>query len=467
MKIEIIQSNSVIQNNAGIVLIDKIAGNLNLFQQDSFLNVPHRADRIPDGTILQETVFLEALGLTNFVDVSQLGSSSIIDEIFGRSLSQETLRQRLNQLSQISFIFYEIDRAVIELLKNSEIKTIYFEGKKYYTLDIDVTPFINPKVKKEGIEYTYKGENGYAPMMAYLDDKAICFELRPGSQHSECGTPEFLERCLKIIDGLNISRNQILLRADSGNDASELIDFCKKNKIYFIIKRNFRRESKYPIIRYAKSNVKPDKTNGSNLSYIFVDLKKHPANVKNEGVFCVYEVKEIYDEKGEVTLTSLLDVDSESPDYGKEPWVKYEVDGYWTNLNIKNSHKADLGKEFAATCIQAYHDHATSEQFHSEVKSDMNLELLPSKYFATNKLYLSLAVLAFNILRKMGDYALNFDPKFQHRKGDFLQRIRVKTVINKLCRIACIVTRHARKIVMKLGKNCSFYKTFAKIYATS
>jgi len=50
--------------------------------------------------------------------------------------------------------------------------------------------------------------------------------------------------------------------------------------------------------------------------------------------------------------------------------------------------------------------HGTSEQFHSEFKTDMNLERLPSGKFATNALIMSLAGLAYNILRFVGQLGI-------------------------------------------------------------
>ena len=35
-------------------------------------------------------------------------------------------------------------------------------------LDFDVTPFDNSKTFKEGVSRTYKGYDGYAPMMSYI-----------------------------------------------------------------------------------------------------------------------------------------------------------------------------------------------------------------------------------------------------------------------------------------------------------
>jgi len=47
-----------------------------------------------------------------------------------------------------------------------------------FPVDIDVTPMDNSKSKKEGVSRTYKGFNGYAPMMAYIGTEgyAINFE---------------------------------------------------------------------------------------------------------------------------------------------------------------------------------------------------------------------------------------------------------------------------------------------------
>jgi len=47
------------------------------------------------------------------------------------------------------------------------------------------------------------------------------------------------------------------------------------------------------------------------------------------------------------------------------------------------------------------------EQFHSEIKSELDLERLPSGKFATNSLVLHLGMLAYNLLRLSGQESLN------------------------------------------------------------
>ena len=66
------------------------------------------------------------------------------------------------------------------------------------------------------------------------------------------------------------------------------------------------------------------------------------------------------------------------------------------------------------------------EPFHSEYKTDLDLERLPSGTFATNQLILSVALLVFNLLRVMGQATLD-DPLVPLRKR--AQRRRLKTVM--------------------------------------
>ena len=54
--------------------------------------------------------------------------------------------------------------------------------------------------------------------------------------------------------------------------------------------------------------------------------------------------------------------------------------------------------------IRFYEDHGTNEQFHSEFKTDMDMERLPSGKFATNSLIITLGMLAYNILYTIGTY---------------------------------------------------------------
>jgi len=66
--------------------------------------------------------------------------------------------------------------------------------RTYLPVDIDVSTMDNSDSHKEGVSRTCMGTDGYAPIFAYLGAEGYLLdcELRPGSLHSQKGTPAFL-----------------------------------------------------------------------------------------------------------------------------------------------------------------------------------------------------------------------------------------------------------------------------------
>ncbi len=140
-------------------------------------------------------------------------------------------------------------------------------------------------------------------------------------------------------------------------------------------------------------------------------------------------------------------------DYKGNPYLipDTEVEVFWTNLY-----------EDPETVINLYHDHGTSEQFHSELKSDMNVERLPSGKFIVNEIILHTAMIAFNTLRLIGQRALQFQELLPYRhKG---KRKRLRKVIDDLIRISCKVVSHARKLAIKIWEKDPWYELFKQLY---
>ena len=70
------------------------------------------------------------------------------------------------------------------------------------------------------------------------------------------------------------------------------------------------------------------------------------------------------------------------------------LEGWWTTRD-----EVDHDNH---TIIQLYQDQASSEQFQSELKTELDLERLPSRKFDTNDLILALGALTGNVLRWIG-----------------------------------------------------------------
>jgi len=91
----------------------------------------------------------------------------------------------------------------------------------------------------------------------------------------------------------------------------------------------------------------------------------------------------------------------------------------------------------------------------------MNLERLPSGKFATNSLIMSLAGLAYNILRFVGQLGLLGDcSPIRHSA----QRRRIRTVIQELMYRAARLIATGRKLKLRFSRHCVAFNAFRLVY---
>jgi len=345
--------------------------------------------------------------------------------------SSETLRQRMDLAGSLWRESILVEN--IKLLFEANVKlTPCFE--RYVPLDIDVSPFDNSGTKKEGVSRTYKGYDGFAPIFAYLgmEGYMINNELRKGSQHCQKNTTPFIKETLILSKRLTVE--PILLRMDSGNDCGDNIRLCfdPETMCDFIIKRNLRQESPEMWLDIAKENGRVE----------------NPRDGKTVYTGSVYWSPSGLGQK--VRIVFSVTVQTIRPDGQMTLVPEIEVETWWTSL-----------KHPEKTVIELYNDHGTSEQFHSEVKTDMDLERLPSGKFETNSLILELAILAYNILRLMGQESMKCNDTPMRQPA---LRRRLRTVIQNLILIATRVVTHARKGYLNLGCSNAWAQTFKRLY---
>ena len=361
--------------------------------------------------------------------------------------SAPSLRQRFDE--HANAMIPHVDNASVAFLGNvgatvSPIEIV--EGTclarrklKLTPLDIDVFPMDNSGTKKEGVSYTYKGFNGYAPVAAYLGQEGWCLacELRPGSQHGQKEFIHFLERVLPRAKRLAL--HKLLARLDSGHDAAENRAAFVRECVEFIIKWNPRRQDLGAWLKRAEKEV-------THWSF--------PREGKRVGVFSE-DVEETF---GGVTRTfrRVIRVIERTIDkQGVRLLVPdIEIEGWWTSLG-----ECECSDE---RIITLYCDHATSEQFHSEFKTDLDIERLPSGKFATNDLVLACAVLAYNILRWIGLEGLT-GPGSPIRHA--AKRRRLRTVMQELMYVAARVVERGRRMALKFSSHCPAFPSFDAVYA--
>ena len=309
---------------------------------------------------------------------------------------------------------------------------------RYVPLDMDVFPMDNSKTRKEGVGYTYKGFDGYAPMASYLGEEGWCLacELRPGSQHGQKEFIHFLERVVPRAKSLTPHR--LLARLDSGHDAAENRAWFSAHHVDFIIKWNPRKQDLWAWLKRAEA-AKADWT--------------VPREGKRVGVFGE-TVEETF--AGETrSFRRVIRVTERTIDkHGLALLIPdITLEGWWTTLGEMPCPDQKV--------IALYCDHATSEQFHSEFKTDLDIERLPSGKFATNDLVMACAVLAYNILRWIGLEGLTGpDAPIRHDA----KRRRLRTVMQELIYVAARVAESGRQLTLKFSAACPAFPSFAAVY---
>lgn len=397
--------------------------------------------QIKDGDILLTYIGLLCQGKTQYEAVNEMKDDP---EFFKYALgvtrsipSAETLRQRMDDIGDS--LRQQILRANTDMFRAHDVlPTVLTTGQ--VPVDIDVTPFDNSKTVKEGVSRTYKGYDGYAPIMAYIGKEGFLVntELREGKQHCQNGTPSFLKETLRYSH--LITNAPLLIRMDSGNDAKENLGILLEDGSWFIVKRNMRRgETKDGWLEKVKEcckdvrNPRDGKTVYIGSSWKDVEYTDQNNEVKTICMRIVYEVIERkIDRHGQILL---------APDI--------EVNTWWTNLGWTDEE-----------IIASYHAHGESEQFHSEIKTDMDVERLPSGKFATNELVLELTVIAYNLLRMIGQESLRHKPDRKQK----VKRRRLRTVINNLIQFATHITSHARCTTMALGQSNTWRFAFMRLW---
>ena len=449
--IEIVKSSARIVTNAGLSIVGRILDKAGFHDKCNDLPVSkaHPEAQISCSDVFATTIGVLCSGHSSFESAREFDNDkAFYQDALGiaRIPSAERLRQRLdeaaveeetkglelhNGIRDINLAVLQQENVRISPLPNGDIP-----------VDCDVTPYDESKSHKEGVSRTYKGFDGYAPMDAHigLEGHFINTDFRIGKQHSQKGTPAFLietiDLCNQLTDG------KLLFRLDSGNDAAENIGIIMERGHHFIIKRNPRSESKEDWLALAKEHApiheRPrdgkDVYIGSTwktITYIGMDDR-----IKHSTIRIVFEITErTIDKHGQVLLI---------PDI--------ELNTWWDNTGLPDR-----------DVIEYYHQHGTMEQFHSELKTDMDMERLPSGKFATNRLVHELSMVAYNILRILGDHLC--DAPDVPMRGDAHRR-RLRTIIMHIIRIPARIISHARKIKMDLGSSNAWADTFIWLSST-
>lgn len=439
-KISVKHGMEMIASHSGLIHIGTLLHSIGLKKSLDVMKNVHCVDpKFSHSDVLFSMIGLISVGKTDYDSIEIFRWKQ---DFFTKALkisgcpSSPTIRQRIDLIGRAADNIFKERSATLIKLKSPAVSSIKTSAGDFVPLDIDVSPFDNSKTQKEGVSRTYKGYDGYAPIFSYLGTEGylVNLELREGKQHCQKNTPQF------IVDTLHYARQitdqPILMRLDSGNDSQDNFPSDDFKNVYFIIKRNLRRESKQAWFEIAKENgekrvCREGKTVWTGKTEVGLKGEKLPFPI-------IFEITERSIKKGQQLI-----------------FPEIEVDTYWCSVKQLN----------AGETIALYHDHGTSEQFHSEIKSDMGIERLPSGFFDSNSLMLHLGMLTYNMLRIIGQCSLleadlNQMPRNRAKK---VARRRIRTVMQDLMYMAGRLINTGRGWFISFGQLNPFAKLWERI----
>lgn len=427
-KFDIRQVDAELSSHSGLALLGDLLHACDFKREVDKVHLLRRPNpELRHGEVLGAMTALLFIGKPDYDAVKPFHEDLLMRKALGlpRVPSAETLRDRLEKAEHL---FDDVVKQLsADVVRRFGKPTAYSQG--LVPLDIDVTPFDNSGSHKEGVSRTYHNFDGYAPIFAYLGQEGWLAnaELREGRTHSQNQGDRFLDESITLAR--KVTDKPILVRMDSAHDALDNIKVCIKRHVDWLIKRNIRSEDPQSWLQTAQK----------------LGTLKQPREGKAVWTGAYFT------ERDDLTLRLVFEVIERTIDRHGQMLLmpELEVNSWWTSLDFDE-----------AAIIQLYHDHATCEQFHSELKTDMDLERLPSGKFATNNLILLLGMFAYNALRLIGQSSLAF-PGPNRREAT---RRRIRTVLQDIVYMACQVIYHARRWILGFGRNNEWYPVWLGVH---
>jgi hypothetical protein len=438
-----------IESKGGLILAGTLAGLMGL------MNIVSPVVK-SCGKALTELFAALAQGASDFEAIKPFRDSELAQKAFGldSALSADTVRIYTETMTetpeQVAALASQIQDSSLRLLSQATFTPITTKRKAYIPCDIDTSPMNNEGTKKENIGWTYKGFEGYHPIFAYLGAEGymLSCELRPGNQRCQKGTPEFIRGLVGSLPE-SVKGKNVLFRLDSGNDGEETLeallgkDDKEAKKAYkggrnIIIKRNLRQENKEVWLEMAKEYGSGKKVREGKMRYTGKVKLDCAINNRYPSVDVVFEVIErTIDRTGQVLILPEI-----------------EVNTFWSTV-----------KECAGRVIELYHEHGTMEQFHSELKTDMDLEKFPSGKYGVNQIILLMGMCAYNALRYIGQGMVEEKEMLPIRQKEGTVRKRLMHVIRYIIQMAGKLVRHGGKVVFKIYDNNEWLPVFRILHA--
>lgn len=433
------QSTRHLTSTAGLMLVGHCLLVTQLERLD--LRLPKRG-KIKMSDLVKSDLGLLTLGKSDFEAIEAFRQDRFFQDALGigQVPGSVWLRQQLETHAAVLRDY--TDDWSVHLIRRTGAPITAEDG--FVCLDFDTFVMDHSGTKKECVGRTDQGVDGYTPIAAYLGNEGWCvgLELRPGTQHSALETHYFLERVLPRVRELVGSDQAVWSRSDSGFDSARLLFQQDDEKrtwaaagrtFEYLVKWNPRQQDLAAWAARAEAAGAFEETRpGQRVALLDLTVERAWQKEKRDFRLIVRLTERTIDQHGQHLRVPT-----------------YTLEGWWTSL-----------REPPRQVIGRYAKHGTHEQFHSEIKTDLDLERLPSGKFDCNDLILHLGMLAYNCLRLIGQLGLTGELAPVRHPA---KRRRLKTVLQEIIYRAAQFIRKARQRILDFGQTCPVVPVFTAV----
>jgi hypothetical protein len=196
------------------------------------------------GEMLGQRIYALALGYEDLNDHEELRRDPLLALLAGKRELTEPLagKSTLNRLElapaaeargeryhKISYSGEALDALLVEIFLEA-----HTQPPQEIVLDLDATDTPLHGEQEARFFHAYYGHYCYLPLYIFAGEHLLCARLRPSNQDASPGSVQEVERIVRQIRR-RWPRVRIILRADSGFCREELMTWCEKHSVDYVL----------------------------------------------------------------------------------------------------------------------------------------------------------------------------------------------------------------------------------------
>lgn len=411
------ETDAAVTNFPGVVPLANLGQGLGLFEDlDRFLPQKERNRGLSNSAAVFDLMCIPLSGGACIDDLAQLRQDEGLRRLLGRpvmapSTAHDFMRRiRYDGLPALSHVNRRLLRQVARRTATTTA-----------TLDCDASLFAS---SNRNARMSYKGERGYMPMLAFWDELGMVVhdDFRHGNAAPGGEALAFLQETLAQLPK---EVKEVRVRSDSAWYQAEVLDFCHERGYAFCIGADQDEAVKQTIQAVPEEQWRR------------INVGSDPC--EPEPYVREWACETVHALSGSTHSYRLLIIRKErmQDDLFYGPYTYHAI---ITNMDLPLEEQ-----------IAWYRRRGQGEQRIGELKWDFELRVLPSSDFFVNAVYLRIMLLAYNLFMALKTLVL--PPSYKP--------LRLKTLLFRVLGVPALITRHARRLWLKLPRGHPHAATFA------